>query len=99
MANQLLPARRARKTVLDKAVAAEYDAAWQAGLPSQGAEWTARPWVDPAARAAKGRAARGRPRSSHAAFTPAAKRDPIAILRKQEKDRLQKLAAAPGPDG
>jgi uncharacterized protein (DUF2252 family) len=73
-------------------VAAAYDAAWQAGLPSQGASWTARPWVQPSERAAKGKAARASvAREKHAAFEPAAGRDPIAILEAQEEDRLQEL--------
>ena len=84
--------RRARKTTPDEATAAAYDAAWQADLPAQGPSWTARPWVDPVARAAAGKAARKRvPRVSHAAFEPAPGRDPIAILAAQEEDRLQEL--------
>ncbi len=84
--------RRARKTTPDEATAAAYDAAWQADLPAQGPSWTARPWVDPVARAAAGKAARKRvPRVSHAAFEPAPGRDPIAILAAQEEDRLQDL--------
>ena len=86
------PVRRPRKAVPDKAIAAAYDAAWQAGLPAQGPTWTARPWVDPAARAEKGKAARKRvPRPTHAAFEPAPGRDPIAILAAQETDRLPEL--------
>jgi uncharacterized protein (DUF2252 family) len=85
------PARRARRTVPDKATAAEYDAVWQAEIPN-GPTWTARPWVNPEERAAKGKEARKRvPRTSHAAFQPAAGRDPIAILEAQEKDRLPDL--------
>lgn len=84
--------RRRRRTVPDAATAAEYDAAWQADVPIQGPTWTPRPWVDPAARAAKGRAARAKvPRASHAAFEPAHGRDPFAILAVQEADRLQEL--------
>jgi uncharacterized protein (DUF2252 family) len=84
--------RRARKTVPDKAMAAEYDAAWQANLPVQGPSWTARPWVSPEQRAAAGKARRKEvPRPSHAAFEPAPGRDPIAILEAQEQDRLQDL--------
>jgi uncharacterized protein (DUF2252 family) len=84
--------RRSRKTVPDAATAAAYDAAWQAGLPAQGATWTARPWVHPEERAARGRETRTRvPRGSHAAFEPAPGRDPIAILEAQERDRLQEL--------
>ena len=49
-------------------------------------------WVDPATRAAVGKAARKRvPRISHASFEALAGRDPIAILDKQEADRLQHL--------
>jgi uncharacterized protein (DUF2252 family) len=84
--------RRSRKTVPDAATAAAYDAAWQAGLPVHGATWTARPWVHPEERAARGRETRTRvPRGSHAAFEPAPGRDPIAILEAQERDRLQEL--------
>jgi uncharacterized protein (DUF2252 family) len=73
-------------------VAAEYDAAWSAGLPAPGPLWTARPWVAPAARAEEGKAARARvPRSSHAEVVLAPGRDPIAILEAQEADRLQTL--------
>jgi uncharacterized protein (DUF2252 family) len=76
----------------DEAAAAEYDAAWAAGLPPQGPLWTARPWVDPATRAAAGKAMRAAvPRAAHAAFEPAPDRDPIAILAAQEEDRLPSL--------
>ncbi len=86
------PARRPRKASPDKATAAAYDAAWQAGLPAQGGTWTARPWVDPEERAARGKEARKRvPRTSHAGFEPAPGRDPIAILEAQEADRLPEL--------
>jgi uncharacterized protein (DUF2252 family) len=86
------PVRRTRKTP-DKATAAQLDAAWEATIPAPtGPTWTARPWADPVERAALGRAARKRvPRVSHAAFEPAADRDPIAILDAQERDRLQEL--------
>lgn len=84
--------RRPRKRAPDAATAAQYDAAWQAGLPTQGPAWSARPWVNPVERAAAGKAARKRvPRPSHAAFEPAKDRDPIAILAAQEADRLQDL--------
>ena len=70
----------------------DFDAAWQADLPPQGATWTARPWVPPSERTALGRAARKRvPRVDHASFEPARDRDPIAILAAQEEDRLQDL--------
>ena len=54
--------------------------------------WSPRPWVDPAARAEAGRAARKRvPRVSHATFEPGPGRDPIVILNAQEADRLPDL--------
>ncbi len=60
--------------------------------PPAGPAWTARPWVAQPARAEKGKAARKRvPRTAHAAFVPAADRDPIAILAAQEEDRLPDL--------
>jgi uncharacterized protein (DUF2252 family) len=69
----------------------DFDSAWKVPAP-KGDVWTARPWVDPATRAEAGRAARKRvPRVSHATFQPAPGRDPIAILEKQEADRLQNL--------
>jgi len=59
---------------------------------AKGDIWTARPWVAPLSRADAGKAIRKRvPRASHAAFEPAAGRDPIAILDAQERDRLQYL--------
>ena len=68
-------------TVPTDELAAEYDAAWSAGLPAPGPLWTARPWVAPVVRAEQGKAARARvPRSSHAAFAVAPGRDPIEIL-------------------
>jgi uncharacterized protein (DUF2252 family) len=76
----------------DEAVAAQYDEAWQGGLPAQGPRWTARPWVAPAERAAKGKAARAKvPRTSHASLELPADRDPLAILEAQELDRLPDL--------
>jgi uncharacterized protein (DUF2252 family) len=76
----------------DEKKAEELEAAWQGDRQPQGAEWTARPWVEPAARAEKGKAARAQvPRTSHAAFEPAVDRDPIAILEAQEEDRLKQL--------
>lgn len=75
-------------------LAAQLDAAWEAATPARGQLWTARPWADPATRAGAGKAARTAvPRSSHAAFEPAAGRDPIAILAAQEEDRLHSLVA------
>ncbi|MGZ6271114.1 MAG: DUF2252 domain-containing protein, partial [Candidatus Limnocylindrales bacterium] len=80
-----------RKTVPDEVDARAYDAAWQVDAPA-GDVWTARPWVNPTARAAEGKAARKRvPRTSHAAFEPRPERDPIAILEAQEADRLPEL--------
>jgi len=85
------PTRQPKKGIPDKATAAAYDAAWQAEIPA-GPSWTARPWVHATARGAEGKAARKRiPRVSHAAFEPAAGRDPLAILAAQEEDRLQDL--------
>jgi uncharacterized protein (DUF2252 family) len=79
---------RPDEPIPSEAVAAQYDAAWQPEVPT-GPSWTARPWVSPQARAAKGKAARAAvPRTSHAVFEPAADRDPIAILEAQEADRL-----------
>lgn len=76
----------------DTARAAQYDAAWSADLPIQGPTWTARPWVDPVARARQGKSARARtPRPAQATFEPASGRDPIAILDAQEADRLPEL--------
>jgi uncharacterized protein (DUF2252 family) len=72
-------------------VAEPYDAARRPAAPF-GSSWTAREWVSPVARAAKGKAAREAvPRTLHAAFEPAADRDPIAILEAQEADRLHEL--------
>jgi uncharacterized protein (DUF2252 family) len=84
--------RRSRKAAPDEATAAEYDAAWQTGMPVQESTWTARPWAAPAARAKQGKAARTKvPRASHAAFEPAEGRDPVLLLAAQEQDRLQDL--------
>ncbi len=74
-----------------KAAAVGYEAAW-APKPPEGDAWTARPWVHPSVRLDEGRQARKRvPRASHAAFEPREGRDPIAILDKQEEDRLPEL--------
>jgi len=63
--------RRSRKTVPDEATAAAYDAAWQANLPAQGSTWTARPWVNPEERAARGKEARKRvPRKRELSWPP-----------------------------
>ncbi len=85
-------AARRKSAVPGKTTAAEFDAAWEADLPAQGQTWSARPWVEPADRAAIGREARKRvPRAGHAAFEPGPGRDPIAILASQEEDRLESL--------
>lgn len=68
-----------------------YTDAW-APRPPSGDMWTARPWVHPSARVEQGRLRRKRvPRTSHAAFEPQPGRDPIAILDRQEADRLPDL--------
>ena len=86
------PVRRPRKDVPDKATAAAYDAAWKVDPPHAGLQWTARPWVDPPTRAQAGKAARKRvPRVSQATLQLRADRDPMAVLAKQEEDRLQEL--------
>jgi uncharacterized protein (DUF2252 family) len=86
------PAESTSTAIPSEETAAEYDAAWTAGMPDQGPQWTARPWVTPAERAAVGKAARARvPRSEHAEVHLAPGRDPIAILAAQEADRLQTL--------
>jgi uncharacterized protein (DUF2252 family) len=85
------PTRQPKKGIPDKATADAYEAAWEADIPT-GPSWTARPWVHATARGEEGRAARKRvPRVSHAAFEPAAGRDPLAILAAQETDRLPDL--------
>ncbi len=85
------PKRPVRRGAPNATVAAVYDAAWGQEAPS-GDVWTARPWVHPADRAEAGKSARKRvPRTSHAAFEPAADRDPITILAAQEADRLADL--------
>ena len=85
---------RSRELVAGSEVAARaasYGTAWAPGRPS-GDMWTARPWVHRSERLEAGRLARKRvPRSSHAAFEPRAGRDPIAILERQEIDRLPDL--------
>jgi uncharacterized protein (DUF2252 family) len=70
---------------------ANYEQAWEPEPPT-GDSWTARPWVHPSARVEQGRLVRKRvPRVSHAAFEPRPDRDPIAILERQEADRLPDL--------
>ncbi len=60
--------------------------------PTTESVWTARPWVEPAARAREGRAARaGTPRGGHAIFAPETGRDPVSILAAQEADRVPEL--------
>jgi len=85
------PSPRTKKGPPDAAQAAAYDAAWKVE-GGGGLQWTARPWVHPTDRAEAGKAARKRvPRVSHASFELRKDRDPIAILSKQEEDRLQEL--------
>jgi len=85
------PVRPAKATGNGAKPGLAYDAAWGVDGPS-GDGWTARPWVDPTARAEAGKAARKRaPRTSHGAFEPANVRDPIGILEAQEVDRLPDL--------
>ncbi len=70
---------------------AEYAEAWPVGPPSTDT-WTPRPWVHPSERQDEGRKTRKRiPRTDHAQFELRAGRDPIAILGKQEEDRLPDL--------
>ena len=85
------PLPRSKKSAPDAKTAAAYDAAWQVDPPG-GLQWTARPWVGPASRAEAGKAARKRvPRVSHATLELRPDRDPIAVLAKQEEDRVQEL--------
>ena len=85
------PAIRPAKDTSKVPTPDELAKAWAPG-PPPGDAWTPRPWVTPADRAAAGRAARQRsPRSSHAQFTPATERDPVAIILAQEADRLPDL--------
>jgi uncharacterized protein (DUF2252 family) len=80
--------RRMKPTELDQG---QLQAAWTPGVPSPDA-WTPRPWVTVEQRVAAGRAARqNAPRSGQGALDLPADRDPIAILAKQEKDRLPDL--------
>jgi len=73
------------------ATPATYMEAWAPKPPSD-EMWTARPWVHPSARVEQGHLVRKRvPRATHGAFEPRAGRDPIAILARQEEDRLQEL--------
>jgi uncharacterized protein (DUF2252 family) len=82
----------ALEAIPSEELAAEYDAAWKAGIDVAGPQWTARPWVAPSVRAEYGKAARAQvPRGSHATVSLAAGRDPIAILAAQEEDRLPNL--------
>ncbi len=70
----------------------DYKAVWKVEAPREGDVWTPRPWVSPPERQTEGRKERKRiPRTSHATFEPHKDRDPIAILEKQEADRLQAL--------
>jgi uncharacterized protein (DUF2252 family) len=80
--------RRMKPAELDQR---QLQAAWTPGVPSPDA-WTPRPWVTVEQRVAAGRAARqNAPRSGQGALDLPADRDPIAILAKQEKDRLPDL--------
>ena len=75
--------KKSKPTTIEEAWAPE---------PPSGDAWTARPWVAPERRAGEGRAARKRvPRTSHAALDLRHDRDPIAMLQKQEEDRLAEL--------
>jgi uncharacterized protein (DUF2252 family) len=69
----------------------DLEAAWAPPVPRPD-EWTPRPWVPVAERAAVGRTARQQaPRRSHGALELAKDRDPVAIILAQEADRLQDL--------
>jgi uncharacterized protein (DUF2252 family) len=70
---------------------ASYGTAWAPRRPSDDV-WTARPWVPRTTRVMQGRLQRKViPRTSHAVFEPRPERDPIAILERQEADRLPDL--------
>jgi hypothetical protein len=72
-------------------IGTEYESAW-APEPEAADVWTPRPWVATGIRRTEGQAERkGVLRGSHAAFEVRPGRDPIAILRAQEADRLQDL--------
>lgn len=65
--------------------------AWKPDEPA-GHAWTARPWVDPQVRVDEGHLQRKRvPRTDQAAFEARSGRDPIAIMLRQEADRLQQF--------
>jgi uncharacterized protein (DUF2252 family) len=82
---------KADKRAAKAGSAATYEEAW-APEPPAGDSWTARPWVHPSVRVAQGRLLRKRvPRMSQAAFEVRSDRDPIAILDRQEADRLPEL--------
>src|SRR6478752_7001315 len=69
----------------------EIEAAWAPPVPRPD-EWTPRPWVPVAERAAAGRLARqNAPRTTHGVLELAKGRDPVAIILAQEADRLQDL--------
>jgi uncharacterized protein (DUF2252 family) len=87
------PVAQARPAAKPRAqrIVTDYEDAWKVDAP-KGDVWTPRPWVQPSERDAEGRAERKRvPRSSHATFVPQKGRDPLAILKAQEVDRLQDL--------
>jgi uncharacterized protein (DUF2252 family) len=84
-------ARRVKKPASGRATQGPDDNGRAADVPADHS-WTVKLWVHPNARSEEAKGARKRvPRISHAAFEPAAKRDPIAILEAQEADRLQDL--------
>src|SRR6476620_8486595 len=84
------PARR-KTTTRTTPSARELEAAWRPSDPRPD-QWTPRPWVPVAERAAAGRLARqNAPRTTHGALELAKGRDPVAIILAQEADRLQDL--------
>ena len=84
------PTRR-KTTARTTPSARELEAAWRPSDPRPD-QWTPRPWVPVAERAAAGRLARqNAPRTTHGALELAKGRDPVAIILAQEADRLQDL--------
>ena len=82
-ASQTAAQRHALQNFKTTNVLGDYEGAWK--VEAAGDVWTARPWVAPSARQAEGRSERKRiPRTMHATFEPAKRRDPIAILEAQE---------------
>lgn len=85
------PSRKVETMAAKADKPATYEEAW-APEPPSGDTWTARPWVHPSVRVAQGRLVRKRvPRVSHATLEFRPDRDPIAILERQEADRLPEL--------